>query len=1252
MSYRVTNSMVQSLLLNDMHKNLNNLLKIQQQLASERKYNSASDNPNAVTKGMGIETMMTEGTQYIKNLQDAVSWLKFTDDTLGDINDLFQRMRELAIYAGDPALTDVDLAAIGEELRQLKGEMMSFANSTIEGRYLFSGLATDKIPFSLGPGGEVLYNGNDYELFWEFARNETGQVSLTGRDVFPLDETTNYLKGIEVPLDFEWKGRNEILEFKIGFRTVKVRIPERWTDEIANGINDSEDYNCFRDPNEPLEGYSLQEIAGLINNSTEMGDVSKLLKATVVTDTQRGVQYLQIKSLTGESVSLTSWQETDAIPMAEGIMYSAYGSIGREVGSSGVVSIRFNDNEVYSVDVEADDTLKDVAEKLNELQDGRVWAGYCSDGINEWIDVVSRAPGEHFYLDASGGATALFVDGVQRFSWFDGDYETLAMNAVDESLLYSAGKIKFTASGSVITVDIPDGSDFAGIMTQIAGSGEFVVYPTSDGYSVRSTTGETFVVEVTDGMMPLFTNNVPVSSNPVAESDGYYKLETSGVDTTFALGGDGGISFEHSGKMYWVELTSGMKLAAIAAKIEAELSSAGISGPAPKVEVMTSVRDGKDVAWLSVKTDVPITLKGYGSCAVLMGPHSTASESIDKNADHTHIGFAAFMGMETSVVSAEFSVGQNLGDTTGIANSPLQVKIISGSRYAEIIISDDPDLTLEELAARINGVCGDWFEAVVETDEPDEIVMGGPLRRVGDNREDATQRLVLRTKDGQPFSIYDTSALGGTTVRYAEMLGINTALTVPSGPVTYPDDGTGDFDENIPAILEVTVGEKVFKVRVCKNNCPTGELVAKAIVDQVNEQYGDKLLALDAPDSSGNYSSFVYAVTGEPLRVADKGYGDPRYADYTGGIAMELGIAAGITNSGTITAGQTLSSGTIRISTPGHSIDVPVVAGETLQTLAKRIQESAGSWLDVAYVDKSMGSNSGANVSISIAAKDGSAVSIFDIAGRTTLNPSDSNADVIGISTGFMSDYDMSGPLSLSSGDTLSITVNGATHTIDLFDDAALPSGVPAAATVEELAALINTRFQGQDVKAEVIANSSGKRLALWSPKGYTFEVSGTWAVSGTVEYFLQGISGYNSSTKTAASPNPTVIGPYNQNVVHRTGDNQKKIDFFGVVDNLVDTVEGGNVDGLSDIMIGELDHWMSTLLKNRAVAGALVNRYQTTDSRYVSNNTSYTELYDQTVGIDLAEAITNFEMASSIYQASLAAIARIIQPSILDFLR
>ncbi|MDR3321435.1 MAG: flagellar hook-associated protein 3, partial [Synergistaceae bacterium] len=856
---------------------------------------------------------------------------------------------------------------------------------------------------------------------------ETGQVSMTGRDVFPLDETTNYLKSFEVPLDFQWEGRNELLEFSVGWRTIKIRIPEEWEDEIRNGQDDPGDYNRFRDPGEPLRSYSLTEIADLINNSEEvMGSADKLIKATVVTDMQRGVQYLQIKSLTGEPVRLVGWQETDVQSLARGVNIPSAG-VGVTTASDGVISVRFGDGVNYDIDIPTGSNIQDIANELNSLSGARLWAAVKLEGGVETLDIVAREPGALFNVELSGGVSTL-----------------------------------------------------------------------------------------------------------------------------------------------------------------------------------------------------------------LSGTTSVASEAIWMNNDHTHMGLAEMLGLETSLKSAEFDSGFDMDTVT----DPLAIKIVSGTRNAVIKIADDANLTLEELADRISGICGDWLDVFVETDGDDGSNPGDPMGNSGDNEEKSTQRLVIRTKDGAPFAVYDATDLGAG--RYAEQLGISSAAVVPNIPVTFPS-ATPPFDNDMPATLEVTVGEHVFKVKVCVNNTPTFDLIAEQIVQQVNDQYGGKLLALDKINPTGTppvaNNIAIYSLTGEPLRVVDKGYGDPDYKDYTGGIAMQLGIAAGMAGAaGTVPDSYTVSAldaGTMRISVMGHSIGIPVIAGDTMLDVANRIREYAGSWLDVSFTDTNV-DDPGGFVQLALAAKDGSAVTVFDVSGNT--------AEYFGLTNALVSD-DMAAWAPLP-GESLSITVNGATHVIDLWNDTILPA--PGAATVndiDELAAMINTRFQGQDIRAEILTDNAsppGKRLAIYSPKGYSFEIDATNAPGLT----FPSPPGYNSPKSASAT------GPYNQVVTRRTGDNQKQIDFFGVMDNLIDTVEGGNVDGLSDIMIGELDNWMTTLLKCRAVAGALISRYQTTESRYVANRTGYTDLHNNTVGVDLAETITNYEMASGIYQASLAAIARIIQPTLLDFLR
>lgn len=1252
MSYRVTNSMMQMLMLNDMHSNLSKMIDIQQQLSTQRKYNAASDNPNAVTKGMGLDTSLTEGLQYISNLRDAQSWLKFTDDALGQMNDIFQRVRELALQAGNGAYEGVDLEAIGVELKQLQEALRNLGNSAIGQEFLFAGLKTSDIPFGLGANGEVTYNGNDYEIFWEFSRQMMGQVSLTGRDVFPLDETTNYLKGVEVPLDFLWTGRSEILEFKVGWQTVKVRIPERWTDEILNGLSDSTDYNRFRDLGEGLEGYSLDEIAALINNSTEMGDVSKLLKATVVKDANTGTQYLQIQSLTGESVQLTSWQDEDAKAIAEGLMGAAYGSVGRTASADGALNFRFSDNSVYSVQVGQGESLEDIAKKINELPQGKMWASYKTDGTSEWIVIASRAAGDYFTLDTTGGAASLFApqQATAASSVLQGQ-SVLRTNAYDSSLPYesiASGTLTINQGNNTYTIDVFAGNtllNIAGAINALGVTGLSAQISADGALEIVSSEGG-FDIVATGGLTPLFSKGVTMSSGTVQNSSGKYTLETAELSENFTLNGDGALSFTYDGVEYWIDLTGSTTLEDVANAMNAALGSV-IPGFLAAVKSGLGSDGSTQSQWLSIETTgKAFSLSGYGEGAAVLAKYTTGSESVYMNKDHTHIGFAAMMGMETALKSTERALGAVLGDTT-LADNALHLVFTNGSKTGEVFINDSENLTLEELAKRINSVCGSWLQAVVETDEPDgSNPFADPLGNSGSNKEDATQRLVLRTLDGSPFAVYDGP---GKTVKgveyvagkYAETLGISTVLSgssAPAGAVMYPTDPSGVFDENIPALLDVKVGDRTFQVKVCKNNCGTAEKVAAAIVKQVNEQYGGTLLAWSGNNidqANPDTETFVlYAVTGEPLRVTDKGYGDPRFSEYTGGVAIQLGIASGITSEPVSNAQTALSSGTIRISTPGREIDVPVLAGESLLEIANRIRDYAGSWLDVSYSDDLMG-GAGGTARMSISAKDGSAVTVFDINGGA--------AAEFGFDTGLVGTANLMG-WQPSAGDTLTISVNGAEHTIDLWDSVGTPPG-PVIWSAEDLADMINTRFQGQDVVAEVLVtrdaagNITNKRLALSSPKGYTFSIDGTGSIPASL-----GIG--------TTSPVHGGGGPYNQNVTARTGNNQKKTDFFGVMDNLINTVEGGNVDGISDVLLGQLDNWMNTLLKNRALTGALINRYSITESRLTTNNTGYEEIRTNTVGIDLAEVITQYEMASGVYSASLAAIARIIQPSLLDFLR
>ena len=78
----------------------------------------------------------------------------------------------------------------------------------------------------------------------------------------------------------------------------------------------------------------------------------------------------------------------------------------------------------------------------------------------------------------------------------------------------------------------------------------------------------------------------------------------------------------------------------------------------------------------------------------------------------------------------------------------------------------------------------------------------------------------------------------------------------------------------------------------------------------------------------------------------------------------------------------------------------------------------------------------------------------------------------------------------------------------------------------------------------------------------------------------------------------------------------------------------------------------MDNLMKRRTQAGAMLLRYENSQRRLTENNTNLTELRSQVSEPDLAEALTKFNMAQAVYRASLFTIARVVQPTLVDFLK
>lgn len=114
------------------------------------------------------------------------------------------------------------------------------------------------------------------------------------------------------------------------------------------------------------------------------------------------------------------------------------------------------------------------------------------------------------------------------------------------------------------------------------------------------------------------------------------------------------------------------------------------------------------------------------------------------------------------------------------------------------------------------------------------------------------------------------------------------------------------------------------------------------------------------------------------------------------------------------------------------------------------------------------------------------------------------------------------------------------------------------------------------------------------------------------------------------------------------------KGDPAGIVKVLSDFSDALATDNKTGIQaaIGQIKVAMDNVLRVRAEVGAKTNRLDLTENRLEDANLNFTGLMSTNEDIDEAETIMLLKNEENVYRASLAGGARIIQPSLVDFLR
>ncbi|AWH21437.1 flagellar hook-associated protein FlgL [Stenotrophomonas sp. ZAC14D2_NAIMI4_6] len=184
MNNRISTSMMFSQSVSLMMSKQAKLSHLEQQIATGSKIVTAKDDPVNAGAAVGLDRTLAALERMKLNAGNVQNRLGVQENTLAQVGDMMGRINELTIYANNPALAPADKQSMVTEIKAIRDNLLSLANSSDgTGRYLFGGTNDSNPPFSQ-VGGSVVYSGDQTQRQVEVGPDTYVRDALPGSEVF------------------------------------------------------------------------------------------------------------------------------------------------------------------------------------------------------------------------------------------------------------------------------------------------------------------------------------------------------------------------------------------------------------------------------------------------------------------------------------------------------------------------------------------------------------------------------------------------------------------------------------------------------------------------------------------------------------------------------------------------------------------------------------------------------------------------------------------------------------------------------------------------------------------------------------------------------------------------------------------------------------------------------------------------------------------------------------------------------------
>ena len=185
---RVSNKAIYDTLTYNLANVSDAMLQANKVVSTGKRINNLSDDPVGLVSVLNLRSSLDSIDQLERNITMGESWLNMGETALSQIEDILSQAKALTISMASDNQGADQRADAAVEVDGYFHQILSLANTQVDGRYIFAGTQTDTAPFVFDDSvPEVTYEGNDTAFEINIAKEINIAVGRDGEQIFGDD---------------------------------------------------------------------------------------------------------------------------------------------------------------------------------------------------------------------------------------------------------------------------------------------------------------------------------------------------------------------------------------------------------------------------------------------------------------------------------------------------------------------------------------------------------------------------------------------------------------------------------------------------------------------------------------------------------------------------------------------------------------------------------------------------------------------------------------------------------------------------------------------------------------------------------------------------------------------------------------------------------------------------------------------------------------------------------------------------------